>query len=89
MTRRFAGKTNLGQETIPRNRVWLRKIQEEIRERTPKKQKARLATGLRREKSFWANARMARETLLQSGVYERSANQSRAKTAALGCFQVT
>jgi hypothetical protein len=56
-------------------------------EERPKKQKARLATGLRREKSFWANARMARETLLQSGVYERSANQSRKKTDALLCCQ--
>jgi len=35
-----------------------------------KNQKARLSTGLRGEKSFWANARMARETLLQSAVYE-------------------
>jgi hypothetical protein len=58
------------------------------RKKCPKKQKARLATGLRREKSFWANARMARETLLQSGVYERSANQSRKKTAALAYYQV-
>jgi len=39
-----------------------------------------LRSGPSREKSFWANARMALETLPQLGVYETWFAESRAKT---------
>lgn len=52
----------------------------ETRQKTSPKSRRPTRGGPSREKSFWANARMARETLPQTGVYETCDAESRVKT---------